>query len=139
MIGDELDLWYASNRAQQFARRLGPGVYGLSNQLLDTPTPKLRRLRRRFEEWLRTSKDRSADALFDMLADAEPGSPDERDSQPSVPSDLTRALSAPFVKHPTFGTRCSTVVLMDNAHSTFMAERSFDASGRVSGEVSARL
>ena len=51
LLSDGDSLWYASNRAGHFARPLPPGVYGLSNQFLDTPWPKLRRVRRRFEAY----------------------------------------------------------------------------------------
>jgi uncharacterized protein with NRDE domain len=49
LLADRDALWYASNRAEQFARELSPGIYGLSNEFLDTPWPKLVRVRRRFE------------------------------------------------------------------------------------------
>src|SRR5262249_49783542 len=39
LLTDRRELWYASNRAAPFARALSPGVYGLSNHLLDTPWP----------------------------------------------------------------------------------------------------
>ena len=52
LLGDEHELWYASNRASDFARPLAPGIYGLSNRYLDTPWPKLTRVRNRFETWL---------------------------------------------------------------------------------------
>lgn len=50
LLGDERSLWYASNRSEgPFAQALAPGVYGLSNGLLDSPWPKLRRVRAAFE------------------------------------------------------------------------------------------
>src|SRR5262249_24824949 len=52
LLTDADSLWYGSNRATPFARRLEPGVYGLSNELLDTPWPKLQRVRASFESWL---------------------------------------------------------------------------------------
>jgi uncharacterized protein with NRDE domain len=52
LLADEESLWYGSNRAAPFARELQAGVYGLSNELLDTPWPKLLRVRRGFEAWL---------------------------------------------------------------------------------------
>ena len=55
LISDTDQLWYASNRMDRFARPLPPGVYGLSNEFLDTPWPKLRRVRARFEAWLGTT------------------------------------------------------------------------------------
>jgi uncharacterized protein with NRDE domain len=139
VIADEYGLWYASNRVRQFARPLAPGIYGLGNHPLGTTSPKLVRLRGRFEEWLRVSTDGAVDTLFEMLADEEPGSTDERDSSPTLPPDLRQALSAPFVRHPSFGTRCSTVVLIARTGSIVVAERSFDACGGISGEVSLRL
>ena len=52
LLADGATLAYGSNRATPFARPLAPGVYGLSNELLDTPWPKLRRVRAGFEDWL---------------------------------------------------------------------------------------
>src|ERR1044071_7546374 len=112
LLGDRDSLWYASNRADQFARELPPGIYGLSNEFLDTPWPKLLRVRARFTSLLgdplANDARQLADGLFDMLADREPAAPDT-----VPPGDLSpewaRKLSAPFVLDPTFGTRCSTV------------------------------
>ena len=50
-----------------------------------------------------------------------------------VTKDLDR--SAHFVVGPVYGTRCSTVVLVDAAGRATFAERSFDAAGRRVGEV----
>src|SRR3984885_5094865 len=52
LLNDAESLYYASNRAPEFSRALAPGVYGLSNLLLDTPWPKLTRVRGKFERWL---------------------------------------------------------------------------------------
>src|SRR6187551_3745570 len=41
LLADRDSLWYASNRAAPFASELPPGIYGLSNEFLDTPWPKL--------------------------------------------------------------------------------------------------
>jgi uncharacterized protein with NRDE domain len=62
LLADRDSLWYASNRADQFARELPPGIYGLSNEFLDTPWPKLVRVRARFEAMLASavSEDRKA-------------------------------------------------------------------------------
>lgn len=135
LLGDGTSLWYASNRADRFARELPPGIYGLSNEFLDTPWPKLVRVRARFESLLEDARSaddgRLADSLFEMLADREPAPPD---SVP--PGDLSpewaRKLSAPFVLDATYGTRCSTVLTID--HRLRIAERRFDAQGSPTGE-----
>src|SRR3984893_5892044 len=53
LLTDRDSLWYGSNRTTPFARPLAPGSYGLSNEPLDTPWPKLQRVRRGFEAWWR--------------------------------------------------------------------------------------
>ncbi len=137
LLGDQDSLWYASNRADHFARELPPGIYGLSNEFLDTPWPKLIRVRARFETLLQSadSQDRAsltAD-LFSMLADRETAAPDT-----VPPGDLSaewaRKLSAPFVLDFKFGTRCSTVLTIANDSALMIAERRFDAGGAASGQ-----
>jgi uncharacterized protein with NRDE domain len=136
LISDTDRLWYASNRLDRFARPLPPGVYGLSNEFLDTPWPKLRRVRERFEAWLTaTSVDPVAD-LFSLLADREPA---EETPHMGLPSEWERALSAPFVIHPTYGTRSTTVLLLEPTGTAVMAERRFEASGATSGETELHL
>jgi len=135
LLGDHDSLWYASNRADQFARELPPGIYGLSNEFLDTPWPKLLRVRARFTRLLEEPRsaggERLADGLFEMLADREPAPPDT-----VPPGDLSpewaRKLSAPFVFDPAYGTRCSTVLTLDD--SLRIAERRFDPDGSPAGE-----
>jgi uncharacterized protein with NRDE domain len=137
LLADREALWYASNRADQFARQLPPGVYGLSNEFLDTPWPKLVRVRARFEAALAdpAATDRLAlrDRLFAMLADREIAAPEAL-----PPSDLTpewaRKLSAPFVLDPGYGTRCSTVLTLTGDDALDIAERRFDAAGVATGD-----
>jgi uncharacterized protein with NRDE domain len=142
LLGDRNSLWYASNRADQFARELPPGIYGLSNEFLDTPWPKLLRVRERFTAVLDDASTddpgKLAARLFEMLADREPAPPAE-----VPPGDLSpewaRKLSAPFVLDANFGTRCSTVLTLDDDDSLALVERRFDPEGRMTGESEHRL
>lgn len=137
LLGDRDSLWYASNRADDFARELPPGIYGLSNEFLDTPWPKLVRVRARFAALLADERRGSGKALetglFDMLVDREPAPPE---SVP--PGDLSpewaRKLSAPFVLDPAYGTRCSTVLVITDRDELRLAERRFAADGSAAGE-----
>ena len=137
LVSDATSLWYASNRAETFARPLEPGVYGLSNEFLDTPWPKLRRVRTRFEAWLGEPAG-TASALFDMLNDREP-TPDADLPHTGLPPDWERTLSSPFVLDSTYGTRCSTVLLLEPSGATYLAERRFDSAGRQSGQAEYQL
>jgi uncharacterized protein with NRDE domain len=139
LLTDADSLWYGSNRAQPFARRLPPGVYGLSNELLDTPWPKLRRVRAGFEAWVRAPQVPPPAALFALLADRTPAADAELDDTGGLPRDWARALSAPFVLHGRYGTRCSTVVLLEPDGRLYIGERRFDSRGAMSGETELRL
>ncbi|HEX5162617.1 MAG TPA: NRDE family protein [Steroidobacteraceae bacterium] len=137
LLADRGSLWYASNRADRFARELEPGIYGLSNEFLDTPWPKLVRVRARFEAALAApgSADRRALAgeLFDMLADRETVAPESLPPSELSP-DWARKLSAPFVLDPGYGTRCSTVLTLSGDDVLDISERRFDDRGESTGE-----
>lgn len=137
LLGDADQLWYASNRLDRFSRPLSPGVYGLSNEFLDTPWPKLQRVRQRFETWLGTTTPTPVPELFALLGDPTPA-PDGP-PQPGLSPEWERTLSAPFVIHPTYGTRCSTVLLLEPSGAAVMAERRFDPAGHLSGETEFQL
>jgi uncharacterized protein with NRDE domain len=129
LLTDGDSLWYASNRAERFARPLPPGVYGLSNQSLDTPWPKLRRVRRRFDAWLSDPDNASASGLFALLDDRATATADEELPQTGIPPEWERVLSAPFVVNPDYGTRCSTVLLLEPSGAGYLAERRFNPEG----------
>jgi len=131
LLGDASGLHYVCNVGDDRPRELPPGIYGLSNHRLDEPWPKLVRTRRRFAAALEQADPRPAD-LFGLLADDAPA-PQEQPPDEGLPPDLERALTAPFVRHARYGTRCSTVVLVEHGGRTTMLERRFDAAGLQTG------
>jgi uncharacterized protein with NRDE domain len=139
LLADDDSLWYGSNRAAPFARALNAGVYGLSNELLDTPWPKLLRVRRGFEAWLGQPAAQSTASVFDLLLDRTQSADEAGLRESGLPRELARPLSAPFVVHPLYGTRCSTVLLLYNDGGVYIAERRFDALGAPVGETEFRL
>jgi uncharacterized protein with NRDE domain len=131
LLGDSSALHYYSNAVPTPPRALPPGIYGLSNHQLDEPWPKLVRTRQRFAAEL--ARDEPApEALFDVLADRTPTTDDEPPAT-GLPEDLVRALSAPFVRHERYGTRCSTLVFVEHDGRTRVHERRFDAAGAQTG------
>ena len=139
LLADRDSLWYGCNRSDGtpaesgFARALPPGVYGLSNQFLDTPWPKLRRVRREFEAWLARATG-STEELFAMLEDRALVQTDEELPRTGLSREWERILSAPFVLHPDYGTRCSTVLLLERSGAFVLIERRFDRDGAANGE-----
>ena len=139
LLSDADSLWYASNRTTPFARELRPGVYGLANESLDTPWPKLQRVRSGFEAWLGQGTSADAEGLFALLADRTPAQDSPQAHTGALPSEWARALSAPFVLNPEYGTRCSTVLLLEGDGRLQLAERRFDPDGRLTGQTDFRL
>lgn len=131
LLGDRDGLHYCTNVGNVAPRPLPSGIYGLSNHRLDEPWPKLVRTRERFVAAL-GAPEIDAATLVDILADRTPAAlaapPDA-----GLPADLERALSAPFVRHDRYGTRCSTVVLVEHDGRTAVHERRFDPSGAQCG------
>ncbi len=120
LLLDGADLRYVSNRAP--SARLGHGVHALSNAAYGVEWPKVRSARAGVEALLELRAP--VDALFELLAERGPEASGEG-----------RYQTAHFIAGATYGTRSSTVVLVDRDRSVTFAERSFDAAGRISGEV----
>lgn len=127
LVCDFRDLVYCSNRDGP-ARKLAPGIYGVSNHLLDTPWPKLTAAKAAFAAALANLPDR--ERFFALLADREIVS-DRYLPATGVSLEWERLLSAIFVLSPTYGTRASTVGIMTRSGSALLEERSFDCSGQL--------
>ena len=106
LVSDGQALWWSSNMSGQ-PRRLEPGVYGVSNHLLDTPWPKVGVGKMALAQALDRLPD--DEALFDLLYD-DGIHADEHLPQTGIPLDWERLLSSAFVKSPDYGTRGSTVL-----------------------------
>jgi uncharacterized protein with NRDE domain len=139
LLGDGGQLWYASNRADEFARPLPPGVYGLSNHFLDTPWPKLERVRQRMHGLLQTTEESSLRrALLEALEDRERSALHDLPATGLTP-DWEHVLSSPFVLHADYGTRCATVVVADARGHGAVIERQYDRAGQPVGDAEFRL
>jgi uncharacterized protein with NRDE domain len=113
-------------------RRLSPGIYGLSNRLLDTPWPKVKQAKDQLRKMLH-GPDFRAEQLWELLADRQPP-PLEDLPQTGVDRDLERALGAIFVQFPGYGTRCSTLLMIGYDGQVRFSERRFDSNGRIAGQ-----
>ena len=132
IVGDARGAWYASNR-DGTPRPLAPGVYALSNHLLDTPWPKLARTKAAFERVLRHAPQPDLPALFQALADRSPADDADLPATGLVP-DREKLLSSPFIVSPTYGTRSSTVLALCDDGSGQLTEKRFAPDGSASGE-----
>lgn len=126
LLGDGKSLIYCSNRGGK-TRVLAPGIYGLSNHLLDSPWPKLIKAREDFSEALKQLPDEAA--FFALLADQAIVS-DDLLPQTGVPLEWERLLSAVFVKSENYGTRASTLLWQRADGAVKLHEQRFGSNGR---------
>ena len=130
-VGDGQRLGYYSNR-NSATRWLSPGIYGLSNHLLDTPWPKLSAAKTDFTEALKQLP--ASSPFFELLADQEIV-PDTHLPETGVPLEWERILSAVFVNSPDYGTRASTLLTIHCSGWGNFLERSYGRDAVPLGEV----
>lgn len=101
-------LYYFSNRANGH-HKLKPGIYGLSNHLIDTPWPKVKNGKALLESWAPTSAAWTQFKLFRLLSDKTIAE-DHTLPDTGVGLEWERRLSATFIESKAYGTRYSTVL-----------------------------
>ena len=126
LLSDGESLLYCSNRDGE-PRALPPGIYGLSNHLLDSPWPKLVQARQRFTAALQHLPEEAA--FFELLADQTIVA-DDKLPQTGVPLEWERLLSAVFVKSENYGTRASTLLWQGSDGTLKLHEQSFGPNGQ---------
>jgi len=125
LIGDRDELWWTSNRGNGI-RRLEPGIYGVANDLLDTPWPKVTAGKAALERVLRSGA--SLGNLLALLADTRDFADDELPDT-GVGLERERMLAPIRIVSPQYGTRCSSAVLIEADGRCQFAERSFEPDG----------
>lgn len=130
LLGDPDELICVSNRSEMILA-VNAGSHGLSNHLLDTDWPKVRRGRARLDALL---EDEQVDpeALLELLAERNvvSGSEPPGFELQLAPELITRMM---FITSPQYGTRSSTVLLVDRDGGVNFVERQFDPAGKPSG------
>jgi uncharacterized protein with NRDE domain len=138
LIGGDLapHRWWWASDSQSASYDLPAGVHGLSNAALDTPWPKVSRLKTRLSEALATHHDAPGltATLLATLADRSPAADGELPDT-GIGLARERLLSSCFISTPDgrYGTRCSTVVLGERRSQGWtlsITERSFGPQGR---------
>ena len=138
LIAGDLDgLYYVSNRDSRVTA-IAPGVHGLSNHLLNTPWPKVTHGKQTVTSLLNANAAELADSLFAALADHS-RAPDEVLPDTGVGIERERVLSPAFINTTTYGTRSSTVLLIDNQGQVTHIERSFNNRGAPGNTITGRF
>jgi uncharacterized protein with NRDE domain len=125
IVGDASGLFYYSNRDPGI-HRLQPGWYGLSNHLLNTPWPKVEKGIALLKAAVLDVDPVTMDRVFQLLKNRDMP-PDERLPDTGVGIEWERILSPMFIQSPGYGTRSSTVVLIERNGKARVAEQTFEA------------
>ena len=125
IAGDNRQLVAFSNISNQ-RHSLAPGVYGLSNHLLDTPWPKVGAGKTALTAALTALPDENP--LAGLLRD-DTVHPDQSLPVTGVSLEWERLLSAAFIRSPDYGTRCSTVIKLDAMHTASFDEQTWLPDG----------
>lgn len=123
LIGDSTQLLWFSNRGDDDVRNgtaLAPGIYGLSNSLLDSAWPKVVRTKAQFASLL--CQGAPEEAYFEMLTDTTCAS-DCRLPKTGLSIERERLLSAVCIESPDYGTRVSTLVRLQRDQPPVLIER----------------
>ena len=123
LLGDGADLFVYSNRGN--IQKLSPGIYGLSNELLDAPWPKVRRGKKLLKKALAQKGTELEEALFELLSDrAAP--PDRNLPDTGIGLEWERLLSTMFIKSPVYGTRSSTLLFIGKNRRVKLIEKIYN-------------
>lgn len=126
----EQRLSHISNRSSAITH-LQTGLHGLSNALLNTPWPKVESGKAAMQELC--LQDFDIERWFALLADQQQA-PDKQLPQTGIDIELERLLSSRFIKSKDYGTRCSTIITVDNFGNTQVFERSFNSLGQTTNQ-----
>lgn len=126
LIGNANELYYTSNEFRGGLKKLPEGFYGLSNHLLNTDWPKVKKGKLKLAA-ITEEKHFDVARLFEAMYDDELA-PDHKLPDTGVGLEKERMLSSVFIKSPSYGSRCTTVVLIDNNDKVLFAERSYNTS-----------
>ena len=119
---------------QKKTYRLEAGVHGISNGELDAAWPKVVKGKQALSAELDTGKAVDPENLLRFLTDS--AIPDDNAlPQTGVGLNLERRLAPVFVSGDDYGTRSSTVLIIDKKGLLSFTERSYDVDGNAQSTV----
>lgn len=122
LVGDSNELFHYSN-ASKFITPIQAGIHGVSNATLNTSWPKLDWAKSQLEKNIRANQLEPND-FFAWLTNNEQAE-DALLPETGIPYKWEKAVSSVFIKTESYGTRCSTILLIDKEGSIQFTERRY--------------
>ncbi|KXS38638.1 MAG: hypothetical protein AWU55_1229 [Halomonadaceae bacterium T82-2] len=130
LVSDGETLWHVHHgRHETRLQRVAPGVHGVSNASLDTPWPKLCRVRHGVSALHDAPWETFQHRAWALMADTRQA-PDAELPDTGVGLERERWLSAPFILGRDYGTRATTLVEWRATGELTLVERRFGPLGR---------
>ncbi len=123
------ELAYVSNYDPE-VQLLDPGVYGLSNALLDTPWPKVEKAKRAFNTLIQ--QPFTLGQLIEIMQDTETA-PDEHLPATGLDYQREKAVSAMCIRTPDYGTCCTSALTIDYEGNVSFMEKTHAVGDRKGG------
>ncbi len=122
LVSDGEKLFYLSNYSHKI-KAVKPGIYGLSNALLNDPWPKVELAKRQLETL--TNSDFSTNDLLNILKSKETY-PQEMLPKTGIPIEMEASLSAQLIRMPkSYGTVSASAVVQHTSGLVQLKQRSF--------------
>lgn len=122
ILGSIDELYYFSNKIDGI-KKIESGVHGISNALLNTPWQKVEKSKQHLKKLIDQQEIHPWEVL-NILNDTTIAKDDELPDT-GVGLELERLLSPVFIKTEKYGTRCSTVVMVDKENNVKFVEKSY--------------
>ena len=119
-------LYYYSNR-EGGVRPLDPGIHGLSNHMLNTPWPKVTYGKQFLADLGQNPQSWHHEALFRLLA-SQGKAADHQLPATEIGLPVERILSSVFIRTPSYGSRCGTVLSIHSDGKVEVQERTYQQS-----------
>lgn len=123
IVGDQDQLYYYNNNEKNIIE-IEKGTHGVSNHMLNTPWPKVQKGKQQLRHYVKSEQHLDENILFDILFDSELALDHELPNT-GVGLELERQLSPLFIRTPNYGTRSSTVLLIDQENNVTFIERTY--------------
>lgn len=123
LAGTPDSFYHYSNEAKTITE-IESGIHGISNAVLNTPWPKVEKAKEDLRSALK-NEHIDTEELFSLLKNKKTY-PLDMLPDTGLSDEKEKEVSAAYIKTEDYGTRCSTIILMDqNGEITFM-ERTYD-------------
>ena len=129
LLGDENNMYYLNNR-ENLVYELKPGIYGLSNGLINSAWPKVNRGRKELFLLMQNSNSLNTDELINMMNHRELPT-DENLADTGVYPESGAALSSAFILNTNrgYGTMCTTAIIASQEGEFWFSEQNYNDDG----------